>query len=391
MLFDFETPVDRAGIGNMKDTLGPKEGDAGSFVVLSGAEIDYPTAPVLRQALAEFAGRGVYGYTLPDERYKNAVIAWMKKVRGFSVGPEEIVPTMGTIFALNTAVRAFTNPGDGVIVQHPSYYRYDVGIKRNDRNVVSNPLIEKNGRYTTDFADLEEKMADPANKLFVLCNPHNPTGKVFDEGELKQIAALARQHGVIVFADEIFAEITFGGHVAHPYKDIGGDHAVVSTSLGKVFSCTGVSQANVFIQNKTLREVYLAQRGQDHFGSIDPFFYTSVLAGYTDEGYAWVQAMKEHTWGNYRLIQDFLAENLPYITVSPLQGCYVIWVDFRRLGLTDGQLQAFLEEEAHIIGDPGEEYLAGGSGFYRFCIATPRARIQAFLSQLQRACEQRGF
>ncbi len=389
MKFDFDTPVERDRIGNMKDNLVKESPFGEASVMLSGAEMDYATAPVIRDALAAFAQRGIYGYTLPDARYKRAVTDWMKNVRGLSVSAGEIVPTLGTIFALNTAVRAFTDEGDGVIVQHPSYYRYDVGIGRNGRRVVSNPLIERDNVYEIDFASLERCMADKVNKLFVLCNPHNPTGKVIIKDSLERIAALSRKYNVIVFSDEIFAEITFDGHCVTPYCSVDAENSIVSTSLGKVFNFTGVNHANLIIRNEALREAYIAQRAKDHFGSIDPFFYEAVVAGYSREGFDWVQEMKAHTWENYRILQEGLAKITPRIGVSPLEGGFVVWVDMRALGLGDDALKHFLECEAGVVGDPGAEYGAGGSGFLRINIATPHERIRAFTQRLQGACAKR--
>lgn len=387
MEFDFETLVDRRNIGNMKYSISSEPGTPGNAVVLSGAEMDYATAPVIREALSEFAMRGIYGYTLPDEAYRSAICTWMERVRSFRVEMAEIVPTLGTIFALDTAVRAFTQPGDGVIVQHPSYYRYDVGIECNDRRAVSNPMKESGGVYSLDFTDLEAKMSDGRNKLLVLCNPHNPTGKVFVREDMERIAALARKHDVIVFSDEIFAEMTYEGRRVEPYAIIDPERGITSTSLGKLFNFTGVNHANLIIKSEDLRKRYLTQRTADHFGSIDPFFYCAVRAGYSEEGWAWSRAMAEHTWGNYCIMRDYLAEKLPDISLSPLEGGFVVWMDLRALGMDDGALERFLRDEVNVIADPGIEYGPEGCGFLRLNIATSREQIYTFLDNLNNACD----
>lgn len=379
----FDIPVDRSGIGNMKGAM-TDIAPHGS-VMLSGAEMDYATAPVIRSALVGFAQRGLYGFTLPDGPYLGSVCTWMKRVRGMdAICADMIVPTMGTTFALSTAVRAFTALGEGVIIQHPSYYRFDRAILRNGRRVVSNLLIESGGVYSLDLADLEEKMADPQNRLLVLCNPHNPTGRVFGKEDLEAVARMAKRYDVVVFSDEIFAETVNSAHPVIPYVSIDPEYGITSTSLGKAFNFTGVNQANLIIPSATLREHYVTQRDQDHFGSIDPFFYTALRAAYTEVGHQWLSEMNRHTCRNYELIRLILAEKMPLLSVSPLEATYVAWIDCRKLRMDDRALQAFWEG-AGILIDPGDEYGPGGSGFVRLNIAVPTPWIEEMLRRLQNA------
>lgn len=309
----------------------------------------------------------------------------MKRVRGMdAICADMIVPTMGTTFALSTAVRAFTALGEGVIIQHPSYYRFDRAILRNGRRVVSNLLIESGGVYSLDLADLEEKMSDPQNRLLVLCNPHNPTGRVFGKEDLEAVARMAKRYDVVVFSDEIFAETVNSAHPVFPYVSIDPEYGITSTSLGKAFNFTGVNQANLIIPSATLREHYVTQRDQDHFGSIDPFFYTALRAAYTEEGHQWLSEMNRHTCRNYELIRLILAEKMPLLSVSPLEATYVAWIDCRKLRMDDRALQAFWEG-AGILIDPGDEYGPGGSGFVRLNIAVPTPWIEEMLRRLQNA------
>ena len=171
--------------------------------------------------------------------------------------------------------------------------------------------MEINGVYSLDEQALEAQMAQPANKLLILCNPHNPLGKVFSPDELDVIAGLAKKHDVLVFSDEIFAEVTFNGYSVKSFVDIAPEHAITCTSLGKVFNLTGVNHANVIIRSHKLRAAFVKQRNIDHFGSIDPFFYTAVLAGYSPEGFRWMEAMKAHVWDVYTEMRAFLADKLP--------------------------------------------------------------------------------
>lgn len=375
----FDKSVRRKGTGNMKGSFAETV-PAGS-VMLWGAEMDYATAPCIRKALAKFAENGIYGFTVSTPAYTEAICRWMRLARNAEIQPDWIVPVMGTVFSLSTALRAFTEEGDGVIIQSPSYYRFDVAVERNKRRLISNPLLESRGTYQLDFADLEKKMADPRNKLLILVNPHNPTGRVFKESELLRIAELAKKYDVIVFCDEIFAETVQSGHEFRPGACL-SDQLITCFSLGKCFNFTGVSQANLLISNANLREKYILQRDRDHFGSIDPFFYNAVLAAYSNEGKAWLDAMNTHTAENYALLQRAI-RRLPRLSVSPLEGTYIAWLDCRRLGLDNEALQRFFEYDAGIIADPGAEY--GADGFYRWNIATTRQNLEAALSRLENA------
>ena len=215
-------------------------------------------------------------------------------------------------------------------------------------------------------------------------NPHNPTGRVFKESELLRIAELAKQYGVVVFCDEIFAETVQSGHEFRPGAYL-SDQLITCFSLGKSFNFTGVSQANLLISDAGLRERYIFQRDRDHFGSIDPFFYNAVLAAYSSEGKAWLDAMNAHTAENYAVLQRAIRK-MPRLSVSPLEGTYVAWLDCRRLGFDSEALQHFFEHDAGIIADPGAEY--GAAGFYRWNIATTRQNLEVALSQLEGAYQK---
>ena len=385
MKYDFDTWASHIDNGNMKGSWAAEMPQGG--VMLSGAEMDYPLPRFITDAIADFAKNGLYGFTLPDKDYKASVCSWMKLTRQWDVNPDHIVATLGTTFGLSTAIRAFTEEGNGVIIQHPSYGRFDRAMARNNRRVISNPLIEKDGVYSIDFTDLEQKMADENNRLFVLVNPHNPTGKIFSAEDLQKIAHMANRYNVVVFSDEIFAETTQGERVV-PYTEIDPVMGISSTSLGKTFNLTGVNQANLIIPSEILREKYSQQKDIDHFGSIDPFFYTTLRAAYTQQGRDWVQQMNAHTKEMYRLLTDALKE-MPLITVSPLEATFVAWLDCRRLNLTDSELEEFFMQDALLWADWGEEYGPGGNGFVRMNIGTTSERMTTALKNLKKAYKAR--
>ena len=381
-MFDFDQPVNRNGTGNMKGSFQPETSCGKAPLIFAGAEMDFPTAPVIREALSRFAENGIYGFTLPDETYLNAVCFWLRAYRGWDVSPEWIVPTLGTVYALSTAVRAFTAPGDGVIVLFPSYYRHDRAVLRNGRRVVPCKLKESEGRYTLNADALAEAMRSPENKLLVLCHPHNPTGHVFTEAELQTLAGLARETGTIVFSDEIFADITAPGHPALSFSTFLPEQTVACVSLGKTFNFTGVNQANAVIHDSALRERYLTQRNADHFGSIDPFFYQAIAAGCTEAGHAWVTAVRDQVMRNAQRLETLLKASCPGVRMSPWEGGYIAWLDVSAAGLTGDEAAERLEKEQAVLADPGSEYGAGGERFIRLNLATQAGNMDEFAARL---------
>lgn len=386
MKYDFDTWASHDNNGNMKGSWAKDFPE--NVLMLSGAEMDYGLPAFIGDALADFARNGLFGFTLPGREYKKSICDWMKLTRGRKINPDHIVAALGTTFGLSTAIRAFTEKGDGVIIQHPSYGRFDRAMVRNSRKVISNPLKEENGVYSLDFADLEEKMAVPENKMLVLVNPHNPTGRVFTKAELEKVAQLANKYNVVVFSDEIFAETTQGQAVP-VYAEIDPVMGISCTSLGKTFNLTGVNQANLIIPSDSLREKYSTQKDIDHFGSIDPFFYTTLRAAYTEQGYEWVQQMNAHTLENYNLLKNAIETDMPLLNVSPLEATFVAWIDCRKLGLTDHEIEKFFVDEALIRADWGEEYGPGGSGFVRMNIGTTRKAMETAVKTLTAAYKAR--
>lgn len=387
MEYGFDVIANKSGYGNMKTMYTPAALKKNGYISYAGAEMDFKTAPVICEAIKAWAEQGMFTYTLMDERYIAAVSYWMKKARAWDVEEEWLVPTHGTIFGLSTAIRAFTKKSDGVITLTPGYYRHEQAVRRNGRTVVQCELLENGGLYTIDFQQLEQQMKEEQNTLLVLCNPHNPIGRVWTEEELIKISKLANQYGVRIFSDEIFAEVTSDAYKVIPYCEIEGadQHSMVCTSLGKGFNFTGVNHANVFIKNPILREEYIKQKYVDHFGSIEPFAYAAVTAAYSEEGYAWIQSMNGYVEANKRMVHSFFATHFPEIVISPAEGTFVLWIDVRSFGLEEKQLLEFFEKEVYLHVDPGTEYGPGGEGFIRLNIATPRKELQDTLDRLLHA------
>jgi cystathionine beta-lyase len=392
MGFDFETLADRRGTGNMKllRTAAPVS-EAGA-ISYAGAEMDFRTAPAVVDALERRARTGLYGFTIADRDYLDAVVGWMRERRGWKVAPEWIVPTSGTLQAISAAIRAFSRKGDGIIVQPPVYMMYNPAIEGNRRAILRNPLRYDRGRYSMDFDDLERCMAGRRVRLMILCNPHNPIGRVWEPESLARVAELAERHGVLVVSDEIFGEVTFPGHPAICYGSLERSRAnsVVCTSLGKTFNFTGSSHANVIIPDRAIRDAFRAQRDIDHYGSMDPFIYAAVIAAYRHGG-AWVDAMIRYVEENIALVRSSFSRHLPEVTIAEPEGTFLIWIDWRALGLAEEELERFLLHEARLELDRGSLYGKEGAGFTRMNVASPRDGIERSLGRLLCAARARGF
>lgn len=392
MKFDFDTLVDRTGSGSMKDIMCPPRIRDAGLPSYAGAEMDFPMAPSIQQAIIQRAQTGLPGYTLCDELYRDAVKWWMQTQRNLEISSEWIIPTHGTIFSLATVIRMATNPGESIITQPPIYFRYEQAATRLGRKTLYNRLLWRDGQYTMDLEGLEALMARPDSKILVLCNPQNPTGTVWDCETLTRVAQLAKRYDVLVYCDEIFADITMDctcpGYLSIPEAR---SHAIVCTSLGKTFNLTGMNHANVLIADKRLADRFIAQRNADHYGSIDPWAYSSVLGAYSEGGALWKNAMVDYVTDSIRYIRQFFSNHLPFVTVAPSGGSYLLWTDWSGCGMTESQLEEFLENEALLHLSPGHEYNASRPCMARMCTAAPRHCLERSMEYLCRAAKGRGL
>lgn len=392
MKYDFDTLADRLNCGNMKYLDTPDSVLKAGGVSYCGAEMDFKTAPVIIEALTEKARNGLYGYTIPDDEYWNAIVYWMKSRRNFEISREWIVPTYGTLQSIASAIRAFSGEGEGIVIQPPVYLLYSKVIERNNRTIVNNPLIYEAGSYRMDLAGLEKAFAQEHTKIMILCNPHNPIGKVWDEETLSKVAELANRYGILVISDEIFGEIVFEHHYTVPYLKVAGadQHAIVTTSLGKVFNFTGFAHSNVLIASQQVRERFVKQREIDHYGSINPFMREALVAAYMLGG-EWVDEMLAYVYDNVKLVCGFFEKHLPRVKVAEPQGTFLIWIDWNGLALNEDELTEFLKEEAALDLDRGSLFGEGGSCFTRMNMASPRKQLEQSLERLLNAAGQRGF
>ena len=386
-MYDFEVMADRSHIGNMKTEMTPAVLAEKGITSFAAAEMDFKTAPSVIESVKSMADRGIYGFTILTDEYQSRVRWWLREMRSWEIEKEWILPAMGTIFSAATAIRLTTPPGEGVIVQTPVYHRYEQAAERLGRRTVYNPLRIVDGRYEMDFEDLEEKMADPRNHLLILCNAHNPIGRVWPREDLEKVARLSARYGVVVFSDEIFGEMTFDGHQATPYgsMEAGGKYAITVVSLGKAFNFTGVNHADVIISDEELRQRYMRQRNADHFGSIGPFEYASVLGAYCEEGKQWFEEVRDYIQENAHMVKSYIEKELPKARVFPIEGTSVCWIDWSFLGLEGDALESFFLKEALFAVEAGHVYGPGCGAFTRMNLSSPRSQIEAALHRVKEA------
>ena len=391
-MFDFSLTGDRENVGNMKTYTTPallKEKGITSF---AAAEMDFKTAPSVIAAVKEMAERGIYGFTIPTDEYLCAVRWWHREMRGWQIEGDWIVPVLGTIYSVAETIRMTVKEGESIIVQTPVYYRYEQAAARQNRKTVYNQLKIVNGEYQMDFDDLEEKMRNPENKLLILCNAHNPIGKVWPEEDLRRVARLSAEYGVIVISDEIFGEMTFGRHRVVPYASIeeGQKNAITVTSLGKAFNFTGVNHAHAIIPDADLRRRYETQKFADHYGSLGPFEYASVLGAYNEEGKRWFESVRAYIEENGRFVKAFIEESIPQAYLFPMDGTSVCWIDWRFLGMGGQELHDFFEREALFEVETGEVYGRGCETMTRMNLSSPREQIESALLRVKTAIERRN-
>lgn len=389
MKFDFDTLVERRK-ANLKLCMTPQEVLKAGNISLDGGEPDFRTAPVIEEAVIRFAKNGLYGFTLCDDTYCEAVVWWMEHCRGTRIRPEWIVTTLGTIYSVATAIRLCTLEGEGIIITPPVYNRYRQAADRLNRRTAECPLIYENGSYRMDFASIETAMKEPSNRLFILCNPHNPIGQIWKKEELERLAELAERYDVTVFSDEIFADNCYQGLSCPCYLDIKGaaSHAIVATSLGKSFGFTGVNHANILIADPQLRQRFADRRTRDHYGSLDPMVYECVLAAYSPRGKEWLDAFNAYVWENMCLLRRYFAEHLPKAVVCGGEGGYILWIDWAGCFESRQLLQDFLTKQARVCLGEGSDY--GCPMFSRICMATPRRYLIKTLESMGAAITEIG-
>ena len=392
MQYDFDTPIDRTHTWSIKHDFKKENGKADDILPLWVADMDFRSPDSVVEALKKAVDHGIFGYSRADESYFDAVAAWYQKRHHLTLQPEWMTCTPGIVFALSIAVRAFTQEGDAVLIQPPVYHPFSRAILRNKRTLVENPLVLKDGHYEMDLEDLEQKVLDEHVKLMILCNPHNPVGRVWTREELTALADICLRHHVYVISDEIHGDFVWQGHEQTPYASISEDaclHSMMCTAPSKTFNLAGMATSNLFIPDPEMRRKFrseLLDVGQENMNRLGLFACRAAYEG----GGEWLDQLIGYLAGNLALVRDFCKNRVPQIQLVEPEGTYLAWLDCRELGMTDDELMAFFSDEAKVWLDPGTHSGEPGSGFMRFNLGSSRSVIAQALDQIEAAWKKRN-
>lgn len=387
MNYDFDTVVNRKNTNAIKYDLAKKRGKPEDAVSLWVADMDFPTAPCIQKAVAEKAAHGIWGYSRPDNRYYDALKKWYKERHNFEVQNEWVVNTPGVCFALSTAVKAFTNEGESVLIQKPVYYPFFNIINSLQRKVVNSSIILKNNHYEIDFDDFERKIVQENVKMFILCSPHNPGGRVWTKQELQKISEICLAHNVLVVSDEIHSDITFGSNVHTVYGSLSEQalkNSIICTAPSKSFNLAGLQFSNIFIADEKLRKAFSEELDKTGYDEPSVFGIIAATAAYS-EGADWFDSVKSYIWENILFAKNYIEENASQIKVLVPEGTYLLWLDFSKTGLSDSEINDRVLNKAKVWLDSGSMFGKEGEKFQRINCATPRIILE---DALKRICSQ---
>lgn len=384
---DFDREIVRRGTGCIKYDCALECGKPEDVLPLWVADMDFATSSYVQDAMRERVEHGIFGYTEEVPGYFESVRDWMLRYHDFAVEKSWLVKTPGVVFALAMAIQAYTQPGDAVLIQQPVYYPFEGVIRDNGRRMVTNTLyLGEDNRYHIDFEDFEKKIIGQQVKLFLFCSPHNPVSRVWEEEELVRLGDLCVQHQVIVVSDEIHADFAFRGkhRVFATLKKEYAERSIICTSPSKTFNLAGLNLSNIFIPNEELRRRFRARMDAVGVSELNVMGQVACEAAYR-QGEEWYQAMMRYVADNIALIGQYVEENLPGVRLVSHEGTYLVWLDFRKLGLDEEALEHKIVHEAKLWLDGGGMFGAGGAGFQRINAACPRKLLREALERIRSA------
>jgi cystathionine beta-lyase len=381
MKYDFDSVIDRRNSYSIKHEPSWR-GKPDDVLPLWVADMDF-TAPVcVQEALADRARHGIFGYSEPDAPYFDVTRKWFEGRFNWTVQRDWLMITPGVVTALYLAVRALTKPGDGIVIQQPVYYPFESSIKKTGRQLLVNELVYKDGYYSIDFQDFEEKIKQA--KMFVMCNPHNPVGRVWKRDELERMGEICLRHGVTVIADEIHEDFIFPGHRHIVFASLNEELAnitVTCTSPSKTFNLAGLLHANIFISNKDLRGKFKEEYAGCGLSQPGVMGLVACKAAY-EGGAQWLDQLLDYLAGNISLLKTYLSDRIPKIKLVEPEGTYLAWLDCNGLGLCAQKLDETITHKGKLWLSSGISFGKGGSGFERMNAACPRSVLQDALERL---------
>ncbi len=387
MKYDFDKLTSRHGTGSYKWDIVPDADVLPMWV----ADMDFEAAPCIRKALAKRVDHGIFGYTLVPDSYYEAVTTWFKSRHGWQIDRQWLLYTSGVVPALSCAIRAITLPGEKVLVLTPVYNCFFSSIRNQGCEVLESRLVRQADTYVVDFDDFEAKCADEKTTAFLLCNPHNPGGRVWTKAELQRFDEICRRHNVRVVADEIHCELVMPGYTYTPFASISNQalaNSVTLNSPSKAFNTAGLQIANIVCADAELRRRIDRVININEVCDVNPFGPIALEAAYR-EGGEWLDELNSYIYANYVALQEFIAANLPQITVMKQEGTYLAWLDITALGMTSDALTDHLLKHGKLLVNSGTMYgTEAGEGYIRLNLACPRERLLDGLLRLSKSLKK---
>ena len=381
MTYNFDELIDRRGTGSVKWDEAP----AADVIPLWVADMDFRAAPAIMEAVRRRMELGVFGYAMVGEDYYEAVINWFQRRHSWNIHREEILYTTGVVPAVSVAIKALTMPGEKVLMLSPDYNCFFSSIRNNGCEVSETYLVFKDGRWQVDWQDFEQKCADEKTSLFLLCSPHNPTGRIWTKEELARMNDICLRYDVKVVSDEIHCELTMPGHQFQPFaavSELCRQNCVTLNSPTKAFNIAGLQIANIICAQQEWRRRIDRAININEVCDVNPFGPVALKAAYNNSE-DWLNELNQYLWGNYQALCRFAKENLPQWEVCPLEGTYLPWVDITGTGLTSQAYADRLMEQARVWVNPGTMYgPQSGEGYIRLNIACPRSRLIEALERI---------
>ncbi|MBR1931068.1 MAG: pyridoxal phosphate-dependent aminotransferase [Lachnospiraceae bacterium] len=388
---NFDEVIDRRNTKSLKYDFARRRKMPEDLLPLWVADMDFRTSSYVQDALTEQIAHGIFGYSEVQEPYFEIVRDWIQKHYHWQVEERWMIKTPGIVLALAMAVKAYTEPGDGVLIQPPVYYPFSEVIEDNARRIIRNTLVlGEDHRYHIDFEDFEAKIQAEQIKLFFLCNPHNPVARVWTKEELTRLGDICCKHGVIVVSDEIHADFVFKGH-HHPFAGLKKEYEKISvtcTSPSKTFNLAGLQLSNIFIPDPTLRRAFKKQVDAAGYSQLNVAGLVACEAAYA-HGEEWYEAMKQYVGENIAFTKQYVEEKLPGVRMVEHEGTYLVWLDFRDTGLSAEELEHLIIYEAKLWLDSGKIFGECGQGFQRINVACPRSVLEEALERIRNALDKR--
>ncbi len=387
--YDFNRIVDRRGTSCLKYDFGMKRKGREDLLPLWVADMDFALPEEILEDFHKRIDHGIFGYTDPDDDYFAALNRWFSSRHGYTVDPASVTVGCGIVYGLATGVHAFTKEGDAILIQQPVYYPFREVIDDNGRVFINNQLHYENGKYTIDFEDFERKITENDVKVFILCNPHNPVGRVWTKDELERLGDICLAHDVIIMDDEIHCDFVYGDHKFTSFMTLDPKYRrnlVVYTSPSKTFNVAGFQPANIIIPSEELRGRYRRANAGAGYSQGNIMGMEAVKSCYT-KGARWVDQLVEYIQGNIEYVREFVKANMPEALFVEPEGTYLAWIDFSGYGFTDEELEHLMVEEAKLWLDSGKIFGPETAQFERFNLACPRATVEQAFRQLKDALD----